>query len=75
MAMAESESAHLDLKLPAEFRQALAAQGLGLDFETLPLATRRRYADWLSQSPDGERAARIASAMERIRAHQDPPAA
>jgi len=72
--MAASEPEHPNLDLPADFRRALAAQGLGLDFEALPLASRRRYADWLKQSPDGDRAARIAMAMETVRAHQDPPA-
>jgi hypothetical protein len=72
--MAESESEHPDLDLPAGFRHALATEGLGLDFETLPLSSRRRYADWVQEPPDGERAARIAKAMEMIRAHQDPPA-
>ncbi len=72
--MAESESEHPDLDLPADFRRALAVQGLGLDFETLPLSSRRRYSDLLKQSPDGDRAALIAGAMETIRAHQDPKA-
>ena len=72
--MAESESGHPEVELPAGFRHALAAQALGLDFETLPAASRRRFAAWLSQAPDGERPARIAKAIEMIRAGQDPPA-
>ena len=73
--MAESESGHQEVELPADFRRALAAQALGLDFETLPLASRRRFAAWLGQAPDGERPARIAKAIEMVRAGQDPPAA
>jgi len=71
--MAESESAHPDLDVPADFRRALAQQGLGLDFERLPLSSRRRYVDWVKHGPDDARATRIEQAMETVREHKDAP--
>ena len=71
--MAETDSEHPNLDVPADFRQALATTGLGLDFERLPLASRRRYLDWIKHGPDDARAARIAQAMESVRAHEDAP--
>src|SRR5438067_12354600 len=72
--MAESESGHAEVELPAGFRHALAAQALGRDFETLPAASRRRFAAWLSQAPDGVRPPRNATATDVLRAGQAPPA-
>ena len=71
--MAESESEHPNLDVPADFRHALATTGLGLDFERLPLASRRRYVDWIKHGPDDARPARIEQAMESVRAHKDAP--
>lgn len=71
--MAESDTQHPDLDVPADFRRALATTGLGLDFERLPLPSRRRYLDWIKHGPDDARAARIAQAMESVRDHKDAP--
>ena len=71
--MAETESEHPNLDVPADFRHALATSGLGLDFERLPLSSRRRYLDWLKHGPDDARAARVAQALESVRAHKEAP--